>query len=115
MKFSTLSPSVAPLILPLTYYENVNVGDELGIYCQVSKGDLPIFIKWSFRGFNDSRNIQIDTKRISNTASVLSIANASAHHSGTYTCTATNAARSTSDSTNITVNGKHTKTTTHSH
>lgn len=110
-----LFSSVAPLITPFSSDENVNVGDTLGLFCQVSKGDPPIFIKWSYRDFNDSRGIntiQISTKRISGKASLLSITNASAPHSGTYTCTATNNAGSTSYSANITVNGKQTKNRT---
>lgn len=93
------------MIIPFSYDEIVNVGDALDLFCQISKGDKPIFLKWSFRGFNDSHGIQINTKRISDKASLLSISNATASHSGTYTCTATNNAGSTSFSTNITVNG----------
>lgn len=97
---------VTPLIIPFPYDEIVNVGDALDLFCQISKADRPIFIKWSFRGIDDSHGIQINTKRISEKASILSISNASASHSGVYTCTATNNAGSTSYSTNITVNGK---------
>lgn len=96
---------VTPMIIPFSYDEIVNVGDALDLFCQISKGDKPISIKWSFRGFDDSRGIQINTKSISHKASILSILNASASHSGTYTCTATNNAGAISYSTNITVNG----------
>lgn len=93
------------MIIPFSYDEIVNVGDALGLFCQISKGDKPIYIKWSFRGFDDSHGIQINTKSISDKASFLSISNVSDSHSGTYTCTATNNAGFTSYSTNITVNG----------
>lgn len=102
---------MTPSIIPFSYDEIINVGEAFDLFCQISKGDMPIFIKWSFRGFDDSRGIQINTKRISEKGSLLSITNASASHSGTYTCTSTNQAGSTSYSTNITVNGKHQTTT----
>lgn len=101
-----LFPIVTPLIIPFSYDETVNVGNAFDLFCQIAKGDRPITIKWSFRGFDDSHGIQIKTKQISEQTSILSISNASASHSGTYTCTATNNANSTSYSTNITVNGK---------
>lgn len=96
---------VPPVIIPFDYPEIVNVGDALGLVCHISKGDEPISIKWRFRGFDDSRNIQINTKPVSNKLSILSIMNISASHSGTYTCTAKNQAGSVSYSTNVTVNG----------
>lgn len=77
----------------------------MDLFCQVSKGDRPIVIKWSFEGFRATRGVEIKTKRISDKASILTIPEASADHSGTYTCTATNQAGSISFATNITVNG----------
>lgn len=97
---------VTPSIIPFSYDEIVNVGDAFNLFCQISKGDKPIVIKWSFRGFDDSHGIQIVTNRILD-SSLLSISNATASHSGTYTCIASNNAGSSSYATNITVNGKH--------
>lgn len=81
------------------------MGDALGLVCQIAKGDEPMVIKWSFRGFDDGHGIQINTKHVSSKMSILSIMNISASHSGTYTCTAANRAGSVSYSTNVTVNG----------
>lgn len=97
---------VIPSIIPFSYDEIVNVGDSLSLYCQIHKGDKPIVIKWSFRGFDDSHGIKIITNRVSDKSSLLSISNATASHSGSYTCTATNSGGTSSYSTNITVNGK---------
>lgn len=97
--------TVPPVIIPFTYDDIVNVGDSLDLFCQISKGDKPILIKWSFEGYNDNHGVQIKTNRISDKSSLLTIPVASAYHSGTYTCTATNQAASVSYSTNITVNG----------
>lgn len=96
---------VVPVIIPFDYPEIVNVGDALGLVCQIGKGDEPVVIKWSFRGFDDAHGIQINTKHVSSKMSILSITNISASHSGTYTCTAANRAGSVSYSTNVTVNG----------
>ncbi|XP_031640140.1 Down syndrome cell adhesion molecule-like protein Dscam2 isoform X28 [Contarinia nasturtii] len=96
---------VIPSIIPFSYDEIVNVGDAFNLFCQISKGDkIGFAIKWSFRGFDDSRGIQIITNRISDKSSLLSISNATASHSGTYICTAKNKFGSSSYSTNITVN-----------
>lgn len=81
------------------------MGDALDLVCQIAKGDDPISFKWSFRGFDDLHDMQINTRHVSNKLSILSIVNINASHSGTYTCTATNPAGSVSYSTNVTVNG----------
>lgn len=99
------------MIIPFSYDEIVNVGDAFDLFCQIAKGDRPIFIKWNFRGFDESPyGIHTNPKRISDKASILSISNVSASHSGTYTCTAKNHAGSDSYSTNITVKGIQNKT-----
>lgn len=103
--FFFLFVTVLPVILPFSYDEIINVGDSLDLFCQISKGDRPMVIKWSFEGFNNNQGIEIKTKRISDKTSLLTIAEASAYHSGKYTCTASNQAGSVSFSTNITVNG----------
>lgn len=102
---TNILPPVPPQIIPFTYEDVVNVGDSLDLFCQISKGDKPISIKWSFEGFHDNRGVQIKTKRISDKTSLLTISVASADHSGRYTCTASNMAATVSFSTNITVNG----------
>lgn len=102
-------PSEKPSIIPISYDETVYVGDAFSLFCQVNRGDRPIVIKWSFRGYDDSRGIQIVTNRISDTTSLLSITNATASHSGTYTCTATNNAGLATYSKNMTVNGNQIK------
>lgn len=73
--------------------------------CQIAKGDRPVQIKWNFKGFYTNPGLRIKVNRVSDKSSLLSIPSASAEHSGTYTCTASNAAGSVSYITNITVNG----------
>lgn len=98
--------TVAPVIIPFSYDELVNVDDAFELFCQISKGDRPVSIKWTFKTFNGIDNgAPLTSKRLSDKASMLSILAASANYTGNYTCTATNRAGSVSHTTTITVNG----------
>lgn len=82
----------------------------MDLFCQIQKGDRPLKIHWSFERFPDdmvfgSEQPVMRTNRVSSKSSILTIPNATPAHTGTYTCTASNAAGSTSYSTNLTVNG----------
>ncbi|XP_073812146.1 Down syndrome cell adhesion molecule 1 isoform X20 [Musca autumnalis] len=100
---------VAPQIVPFSYDDIINTGDFVDLFCQIQKGDRPLKIHWSFERPGDDMRFGPEqpimrTNRISSKSSVLSIPNATPEHTGTYTCTASNAAGSTSYSTNLTVN-----------
>lgn len=101
---------MAPIIIPFSYDELVNVDDALDLFCQIAKGDKPISIKWTFNSNDANVGVQLTTKRLSDKASMLSILAAHAYHTGNYTCTATNRAGSVSHTTSITVNGTYTAT-----
>lgn len=96
---------VAPIIIPFSYDELINVGDSLELFCRIAKGDKPLNIKWTFDSIDRNVGVQLNTRRLSDQTSMLSIASANAYHSGNYTCTAINRAGSTSYTTQITVNG----------
>ncbi|XP_067628011.1 cell adhesion molecule Dscam1 isoform X11 [Eurosta solidaginis] len=100
---------VLPQITPFSYDDIINTGDSIDLLCQIQKGDRPIKINWSFeRAAGDARYDQLQpimrTNRISIKSSVLSIPRATPAHTGIYTCMASNAAGSTTYSTNLTVN-----------
>ncbi|XP_054740543.1 cell adhesion molecule Dscam2 isoform X10 [Anastrepha obliqua] len=100
---------VLPQITPFSYDDIINTGDSIDLLCQIQKGDRPIKINWSFeRAAGDARYDSLQpimrTNRFSIKSSVLSIPRATPAHTGTYTCTASNAAGSTTYSTNLTVN-----------
>nr|XP_036231664.1 Down syndrome cell adhesion molecule-like protein Dscam2 [Bactrocera oleae] len=100
---------VLPQITPFSYDDIINTGDSIDLLCQIQKGDRPIKINWSFeRVAGDARYDTLQpimrTNRFSSKSSVLSIPRATPAHTGTYTCTASNAAGSTTYSTNVTVN-----------
>lgn len=97
--------TVLPNIIPFSYDEIINVGDSVELVCQISKGDKPLQISWSFHGTQDSNDTKIRTKRISEKSSLLTIPSAEAYHNGKYTCTASNIAGIVSASTNLTING----------
>ncbi|XP_073812139.1 Down syndrome cell adhesion molecule 1 isoform X14 [Musca autumnalis] len=100
---------VLPQIIPFSYEDIINTGDSVDLLCQIQKGDRPLKIHWSFERPADvwrygSQQPIMHTNRISSKSSILSIPNATPAHTGTYTCTASNAAGYTSYSTNLTVN-----------
>lgn len=82
-------------------------GESVQLNCHVSKGDLPIDIKWHFYGNdNSSSHVGIMTTKMTSRTSFLSIAAAFAGHSGSYTCVATNSAGSANYSTSLNVHGQ---------
>lgn len=96
-----------PYIVPFEADESVFAGESVQLNCHVSKGDLPLDIKWHFHGFeNSSSHLGIMTTKMTSRTSFLSIAAASASHSGNYTCVATNRAGSTNHSTALNVHGQ---------
>ncbi|XP_026315581.1 Down syndrome cell adhesion molecule-like protein Dscam2 isoform X14 [Hyposmocoma kahamanoa] len=99
-----LQVMVLPYIVPFEADESVFAGESVQLNCHVSKGDLPLDIKWHFHGFeNTSSHLGILTTKMTSRTSFLSIAAATASHSGNYTCVATNSAGSTNHSTVLNV------------
>lgn len=75
------------------------------VNCFVSKGDLPLKISWSFHGEELSSHMGMSTSRMGDRTSFLTIDSLMAAHSGNYTCSAENAAGSTSYTVNLLVSG----------
>lgn len=96
---------VLPHITPFDLEEEVNTGESIQLNCHVSKGDRPLKISWNFYGEALSSHMGISTTKLGDRSSVLTIASAMAAHSGNYTCTATNAAGSTSYTATVHING----------
>lgn len=94
-----------PHINPFDLDDEVNNGDSVQLNCHVSKGDKPLQITWSFHGEDLSSHLGIETTKLGDRSSVLTITSAMAAHSGNYTCTASNRAGSTSYTTAIHING----------
>jgi hypothetical protein len=96
---------VLPHIIPFDVEEDVNTGDSVQLNCHVSKGDKPLKITWNFHGEELSSHMGITTTKIGDRSSILTIVSAMAAHSGNYTCTAQNAARTVSYTAMVHVNG----------
>lgn len=108
LKGQIISFTVLPSILPFSYDEEINIGDSVELVCQVTKGDMPVQITWSFHGSttNQSELGKMKTQKISGKSSLFTISQASPQNSGTYTCKAKNRAGVVNYSTNITINGR---------
>ena len=62
--------------------------------CYVAKGDLPLSIKWLFRGRDIYSRLGVVTSKMGDRSSFLSIPSVTAENSGNYTCVASNSAGS---------------------
>lgn len=83
----------------------MNAGDAASVQCTVTKGDLPLKIRWYLNGklMKNSEGIVITypTKRVSS----LTIDSVEAEHTGNYTCSASNPGASINFTTALHVNG----------
>jgi hypothetical protein len=83
---------VLPVINSFSFDEDTNGGDSVQLICHVSKGDLPLEIKWLFMDKPIGSYLKIMITKIGDKSSLLSIPNLNAEHIGKYTCAATNRA-----------------------
>ena len=94
-----------PQIVPFCFGA-VDQGQVVHIACVVATGNEPTSIQWSLQGKIVSSDPAISTTMLGTRTSLLTIASVNYQHIGTYTCTATNAAGSTSYSAELKGNGK---------
>ncbi|GLH14154.1 Down syndrome cell adhesion molecule-like protein Dscam2 [Gryllus bimaculatus] len=95
-----LSVNVPPAITPFAFGE-LSSGERVLVTCSVKRGDPPLTIQW----FKDARPIpptpslhddpDLTVQGAGEYSSVLAIRSVSSRHSGNYTCSATNKARTT--------------------
>lgn len=92
--------------MPLTFgKESMDEGDFAQVICIVSRGDEPLDITWSLHGAVVSSEPSISTNQLGTRTSMLTIQSIGYRHSGFYTCTAKNRAGSSSEVTELKVNG----------
>ena len=82
----------------------VNQGSRAQIFCAIQQGDPPFAITWSMHGQDLSSDV--NTAQLGTSASMLSIESVDYHHSGEYTCMASNQAGATSYTATLRVNGR---------
>ncbi|XP_014244473.1 Down syndrome cell adhesion molecule-like protein Dscam2 isoform X46 [Cimex lectularius] len=83
---------VKPVIMPFSFEDMNFAGESVQLNCFITKGDLPIKIRWSFHGEELSSHMGMSTSRIGEKTSLLTIDSLMAAHSGNYTCSAENGA-----------------------
>lgn len=85
----------------------VNWGEQVSLFCSVSKGDHPMKIHWTLNNnpITAKSHDGIVITKTGKMISVLSIDSVTAKHSGNYTCVASNRAGTSQLSTRILVNG----------
>ncbi|GIY89047.1 hypothetical protein CEXT_353861 [Caerostris extrusa] len=95
------------MISPFSFSENLEEGMRSSIICSVIAGDPPISLTWYRNGRllkETSPDIQIVP--ITDFVSSLIINHVSRHHSGNYTCFASNNAAATNYTATMVVKGK---------
>lgn len=86
--------------------DSFNPGDSTAVNCMISKGDVPLNIKWTLNGqpvVNGENGIQV--VKMNSRLSSLSIESLSDRHRGTYRCIVSNQAGETSYSSELKING----------
>ncbi|XP_049839470.1 Down syndrome cell adhesion molecule-like protein Dscam2 [Schistocerca gregaria] len=93
-----------PVVVPFFIPTNLREGARAQVSCGVSSGDLPIRFAWLKDGAPVPKSLQVTEKQVSEFLSVLLFNKVSSHHSGTYTCVASNNAASANHSAQLQVN-----------
>ena len=95
-----------PTLTPMSFGQDVvNEGDYGQLLCSVIRGDPPFSFTWSLHGDIVHSEPGLTTNQIGGRSSILSISSIGHRHSGQYTCTVSNNAGQTSESTQLKVNG----------
>lgn len=81
---------VPPHVVPFIFESDINYGDSVQVSCHITKGDLPLTIKWLFNDKPIFAHLNILTSKFGNRSSFLTVPAVTADNGGNYTCTATN-------------------------
>ena len=95
-----------PELTPMSFGKEIsNEGDYGMLTCSVIRGDSPFSFTWSLHGDVIHTEPGLTTNQMGGRVSMLSIDSIGHRHSGKYTCTVSNIAGQTSESTLLKVNG----------
>lgn len=94
-----------PHIHPFSFDGEANSGDSVQLTCHVSKGDLPLSIKWLHNDRPLYTHVGAMASKIGDRIGLLTIASVKDDNAGIYTCIASNTAGQTNFTTELLVNG----------
>mgnify|MGYP001337688125 FL=1 len=83
------------------------MGELRQLFCTVIKGDEPLSIRWSLKGEDLGPGPDLTTSQLGPRTSMLMISSVNYRHSGSYTCTASNAAGTVEYTAQLNVHGKY--------
>ena len=83
------------------------MGELRQLFCTVIKGDEPLSIRWSLKGEDLGPGPDLNTSQLGPRTSMLMISSVNYRHSGSYTCTASNAAGTVEYTAQLNVHGKY--------
>lgn len=96
-----------PRITPFSFEHSAFLpGQYATVQCSVPEGDMPLYIKWLFKGVPISEAMGVSITKVGKRISILSIESISAYNAGKYICKADNSAGMAMYATELIVKGK---------
>nr|XP_045585779.1 Down syndrome cell adhesion molecule-like protein Dscam2 isoform X2 [Procambarus clarkii] len=99
----TVRVMVPPRLARLAFPEGTRAGMRAQATCLVQEGDQPLTLAWAKDGRPLDPRLDVRTSQLDAFTSILVIDRANAAHTGNYSCAATNAARTTTTTSRLTV------------
>lgn len=95
-----------PQLTPISFGEPTFFeGDLAQVTCVLRKGDQPVTFSWMFDGVSVTQTDSVHVIDVGGRTSILTLDPVQAHHQGTYSCSATNAAGKAEVEADLIVNG----------
>lgn len=85
--------------------EALNYGEPITVNCLILSGDMPINVTWLLNNQAIHYDDDISVSKVGKHTYILNIDSVSAENAGNYSCVATNAAGSATQTANLVVNG----------
>lgn len=99
-------PTVPPRLAPIIFTGGTRAGQRAQAICSLDEGDQPITMQWLKDGIQlleSDNNLHIS--KVNDFTSMLVINRTVEEHSGNYTCSASNSARTATTSTRLSISG----------
>lgn len=101
-----VSFTVPPKVSPFYVENSLHVGDRVSLTCSVTKGDVPLTIRWQKDGHSVEAAQMVTITLVDQFTSILAIESLTPDHNGNYSCIVENAAAEVSHTHQLVVNGK---------